>query len=207
MRNFIDTEHYADPYISTRAGHPLPLHRPDSRRPWNSNQPRAAFIWPRDKGVTHAPPGSWRRFKDILTRKGPGIWIGDRTEYGPTRPEWSMWLEHDNLGYWNEHHEYGALNGHDNLDDKRYDFRTRKYQIPDRHTWSDVKWERRNHPHLPHYRRFRDGKELSEMGPYRRNNPFRYDKRSFYMDWARPGNRDYYDEIYMPYEYERKRRY
>ena len=205
MRNFVDPEHFVDPHIYTKDGQPLPWHLPDSQRPWKSNQPRGAFIWPRDKGVTNSPPGSWRRFKDIITGKGPGIWIGDRTEFGPTKPEWSNWLEYDNLGYWHEHNEAGGLNtSNGDLGDLRYDFRTRKYKVPDRHTWSDAKWERRKHPVYHHYHRKRNGQEWSDLGPWQRNNPFRYDRETHYMDWARPSNDDYYYQVYMPYEFEGK---
>ena len=183
---------YLDPHWEDDAG-PVPRWRPDDQRPWKTGQSRAAFIWPRDKGQTNTPPFSWRRVKDILTGKGPGIWIGDRLSYGPHRPTWTNWLEHDNLGYRNAYDQL-AYFGNKKLGSKRYDFNTRRYQTPRQNTWSDVKWERRRHPKIPHYHRDRDGEEWYDTEAD--INPFRYNVDTDWFDWGRPHDDQYYYGVY-----------
>lgn len=195
-----DEQQYRDPHWLDGSG-PVPRWRPDQQKPWRPGQPKAAFILPRDKGVTNSPPHSWRRLKDIMTGKGPGIWIGDRRKFGPHRPTWSNWLIHDNLGYRNAHDEIaGFYSGPGN---KRYDFYTRKYQIPTPQTWSDAKWERRRHPKHSHYHRYADGEEWFDLRvgqgrtPGKYSNLFRYKMNSPYFDWGRPRKDNFYGR-YMP---------
>lgn len=107
---------------------------------WNEH-PRLAWIWPSDK----KQKGKWPyfrtgRMKDLLTSKGPDIYVGDRLSTAPHRPQWSNWREFDNLGYFNRSEEKPGWIGNMELD-MVYDFRTRKYKKGRRpHHWSDAKW-------------------------------------------------------------------
>ena len=194
---FRDQYTYLDPHWRDRTV-PVPRWMPDSQRPWKTGQPRGAFIWPRDKGQTNTPPRSWRRLKDIFLGKGPGIWIGDRRSYGPHRPTWTNWLEHDNAGYRNAYDQAAVL-GNKKLGTKRYDFKTRTYRAPRHDTWSDAKWERRRHPKEPLYYRNRDGEEIYDLGF--NSNPFAYSPYTPWFDWGRPSNNNYYYNHYISDEF------
>lgn len=192
---------YLDPHNQDNNG-PVPPWRPDGRKRWKPGQSRAAYIWPRDKGVTSNPSHSWRRLKDVLTGKGPGIWIGDRRSFGPDRATWSNWQAFDNLGYRREPDEIAGL--YAGPGNKRYDFYTRKYQVPTNHTWSDVKWERRRHPKYCFYHRDETGEEWCDLPtgdsghPGPEGNMFRYRDNTRYFDWVRPRNNDFYYNRYLP---------
>ena len=194
-------EQYRDPHQYNHRG-PIPRWRPDQQKPWRPGQPKGAFIWPRDKGITNSPSHSWRRLKDVLTGKGPGIWIGDRRKFGPHRPTWSNWPMYDNLGYQETRNEVDEVAGfYGGPETKRYDFRTRKYQIPTRYTWSDAKWERRRHPKHSHYNRNVYGQEWCELqanSGWPGTNVFRYRDNSPWFDWGRPRRNHYYYNRYMP---------
>ncbi|KAL2218111.1 hypothetical protein M432DRAFT_591315 [Thermoascus aurantiacus ATCC 26904] len=100
------------------------------------------WIWPKDPRPGNPPrwPRRWRLF-DVLTNKGPDIFVGtiDSPSATPHTPRWSRWQ--DVYGQPNDGDEetlspfFWADRGL-----KRYDFRTRTYQIPDRGTWSRVEY-------------------------------------------------------------------
>ena len=181
---------------------PQPLWTPDSHKPWKPGQSRGAWIWPRDKRLRSTPLGSKRRWADVLTGKGPGIFVGDRRRFGPTRNTWSNWAGQprifDSLGYRNEDPDHRWIPGQDAW--RKYDFRKRRYtnawHSPD--VWSDVKWGRdRDIPLM-----FRDGwaqewnfgkgyvlpHDSSLWG-----NDFRHRFYTPQWDWARPAPRWFWD--------------
>lgn len=99
------------------------------------------WIWPKDpRPGNRAKWPVGRRFKDVLTNKGPDIFVGrlDGPSSGPHTPRWARWQD---------------LYGDDEDDEttlpaapwarrglKRYDFRTRTYRIPNDLTWSSVQY-------------------------------------------------------------------
>ncbi|MCJ1383401.1 hypothetical protein MMC17_006515 [Xylographa soralifera] len=171
-----------------------PLNKDGSRR--------LAFIWPRDKGRTNKPPCSWRRWKDVFTNKGPGIFVGREGNLEPHRPVWSNWMDVDENGY--TYDNLGYLDERDVIDfaggsHKKYDFRTRQYARPHGEMWSDVKWEKRRHPRTEHYCRDAYGVEsfpYYDNGGYEVVNPFAYDEDTAFMDWGRPKPDSFYFQTY-----------
>ncbi|KAL8960282.1 MAG: hypothetical protein Q9193_002988 [Seirophora villosa] len=138
--NYIDPQWYGASWIP-----PIPpAHHPGKRQ--------LQVVWPRDK--KQKGPHTLGRFRDVLSGKGPDMWIGPRGPEGPTKPEWSRW---DRGPTWGKFHN---LSYRDNRDqqvpawapgqaagNKRYNFKTRKYEVPRFSTWSDVKWDRKGqHP-------------------------------------------------------------
>lgn len=124
---------------------PIPSRRaPGARR-------KTQLVWPRDKKQRGAH--TWSRFWDVLSTKGPDMWVGKQGDIGPTKPEWSGWdigdkgdPRYNNLGYFDERDEKVppwrlAHRG----EQKRYNFKNRKYEEPrwlhPWETWSDVKWD------------------------------------------------------------------
>jgi hypothetical protein len=110
-----------------------------------------AFVWPKDeKNGT-----KWGRLKDILSNKGPDMYLttnADKRDYMKNRPSRGTWSGHSNLearrfddSYPMSSEKYapwtrnGALGGR--LSGTAYDFRTRKYEIPHRFTWTDARWQ------------------------------------------------------------------
>lgn len=102
------------------------------------------WIWPKDPrpGNPTRWPKRWRLF-DVLTNKGPDIYVGvinkkspatkKKKEKAPRKTDWARW------------------NGEQDADDTpfrwakrdtsvKYDFRRRKYQVPDEGTWSRVEY-------------------------------------------------------------------
>ena len=159
------------------------------------------FVWPRDKGEQNSPRTSWRRWKDVFTGKGPGIWITREGDLTPHRPLWSNWVDaaldgkgFDNLGYRDNRDEFREPIPHH----IKYDFRTRKYRPFHMNMLSDVKWERGRHPIVPLYTRDAIGVEevhIDQANPW--HNPFAYNENTPYWDWARPSPNDYYYNHYM----------
>lgn len=102
------------------------------------------FVWPRDK-----PHSSiLGRWKDVLSGKGPDVWVTRRGSDGPHRPVWSGWRGPgwDNLGY-----KY--VDGPDGPDQplargrdktKKFNFRTRKFEHLSPEMWTDVKYCRQH---------------------------------------------------------------
>ncbi|KAI4144761.1 MAG: hypothetical protein L6R39_004045 [Caloplaca ligustica] len=150
---------------------------------------KTQIVWPRDKkqGGAHTA----RRWRDIFTSKGPDMWVGKQGDIGPTRPEWSGWdigpkghPQFDNLGYWDERDKKKPPWRYAHRDEqKRYNFRSRKYEEPDHNTWTDVKWDRRGRRAL--YWRLLNGSHfidpelaerlLLEGLDHGNQNPFQYD--------------------------------
>ena len=175
--------------------------------PWGPMPPEARrmkLVWPRDKNQKGVV-GSWRRWKDLFTNKGPDMWLSVDELKGPSRPVWSnwqtprnqvgdpFWPDWDNLGYQYRRGRYvepffGAKRDHR----KKYDFRTRKYKRPDVHTWSDAKYCKKHD--LPIYTRNDMGEYWVEPGydgganlwdP--RQNAFRYNPHGRWRWHERPG--------------------
>ena len=125
--------------------------RPQRDDPWiyGLNGPEAPrhprksgsqFVWPRDK-----PHNSiWGRWKDILTLKGPDVWVTRRGSDGPHRPVWSNWRGPgwDNLGYKYVDEPDGPdlplAIGRD--PSKRFNFKTRRFERFHDGMWTDAKY-------------------------------------------------------------------
>ena len=166
------------------------LHGPEPPR--HPRKRGSQFVWPRDK-----PHSSiFGRWKELLSDKGPDIWVTRRGSDGPHRPVWSGWrTPHpqipgepywDNLGY-----KYvDEPNGPDlplargRSPDKKYNFRTRKYEYPDIHTWTDVKYCDQHR--IPIYQRgiIEDDERYDLFfEDYYGVNPFEYDRRDPWWNW------------------------
>lgn len=100
------------------------------------------WIWPKDPRPGR--PLKWRfgsRFKDVMTNKGPDIYVGnlDGPVPVPRSPSWSRWKD-----------LYGTIDDDgvvllplfpwDDRGGQRYDYRTRKYTAPNINTWSNVRY-------------------------------------------------------------------
>lgn len=106
-------------------------------------KPHYAFVWPKD-GKRGSKMGRW---KDIFANEGPdnhvAISVDKRNALynRQRRARWSRWTELDGG------EPDGALvyrppwvrffRGQE----KKYDFRTRKYGRPERDTWTDARWQ------------------------------------------------------------------
>ena len=135
---------YQDPVWSPRR----PPRRPASS--WRQDN-RWQFVWPNDK-----PRGTWGRWKDILTNKGPDIFIAEQNTREPERPIWSNWKtrghQHpdnydprwDNDGKpFRQDQEFAGVFDFQRRDpDMKYDFATRRYRRPNDHVWSGVRWSK-----------------------------------------------------------------
>lgn len=130
-----------NPFIDTIHG-PIPPRHPRKRA--------GQMVWPRDQNSSTM--GTWSRLKDVFTGKGPDIWCTRRGSLGPNRPVWSNWRSRDpypppwdNLGYYyDDKGDRPAWLYAGRPDDVRYDFRTRRYRVPDDQVWSDAKYDRNN---------------------------------------------------------------
>lgn len=121
--------------------------------------PRLAWIWPKDPrpGNPSHWPRLWR-LRDVLTNRGPDIYI-DKIHTGKDRKvNWSRWPDAHPVS--DEEHcacccdckrrgktKEKARTANDapflsarRHSAERYDFRTRKYVVPDRGTWSGVEY-------------------------------------------------------------------
>ena len=180
---------------------------------WGPMPPRARrmqLVWPRDKNQKGVV-GSWRRWKDLFTNKGPDIWLSVDELGGPSRPVWSNWMtpmgqvgnphlqEWDNLGYqYRRGRHVRPFFFADRDHHKKYDFRTRKYKRPDVHTWSDAKYCKQHD--VPIYTRDTRGRacvhpEYDGGENYwdPRRNAFAYDPHDPVWRWhERPG---WHDEL------------
>lgn len=145
-------------------------------------------VWPRDKNQKGAH--TWGRFRDVLSGKGPDMWVKGKGDIGPTRPEWSRWdmgskggIWH-NLGYWDTR-DRQIPPWRPGMDDeqKLYNFNTRKYEVPHDNTWSDVKWDRNGRK--PIYIRDRWARHHWPPSPVEEPgvNPFIYNPENPWWDW------------------------
>ena len=162
---------------------------------------KGQLVWPRDKKQKGVH--SWSRIKDLLTNKGPDMWIGRQGEFGPDRTLWSGWRDRtypymeswDNLGYGQCMDEVLPLKQAYRPPYQRYDFRTRKYrniEKPGNHRmWTDVKWSNTK-PREALYHRDRFGREyvdpeFHDTFEHRYNvgvhNPFAYNGYKPWWDW------------------------
>ncbi|KAI4151028.1 MAG: hypothetical protein LQ340_003740 [Diploschistes diacapsis] len=199
--------HLWDPHNRQIDGY-QPAWRPDMGKRWRPGQSKMAYIWPRDKKMKGPPQKSWQRWKDILTGKGPAIFVGDRTQWGPTREVWSNWLDLDNLWYMNpaedRTEQWNPWKG------KKYDFNRRRYTQNWDHpaVWSDVKWGKdplqrgTNRRDFPMYVRHFDGQEWTARNGYVRygdvgpnGNDFRYNYASRFWNWAAPEPRGFWEHF------------
>lgn len=195
-----DNSQHVDPRLDGE-----PRLTPDARRPWKPGQSKGAFIWPRDKKMGGTPLRSKQRWKDLLNGKGPAIFAGNRTKYGPTRNTWSNWNDWwlNTLGYQDDSAE--CLTSPAQWKGKKYDFQTRKYTTNWNHpaVWSDVKYgiggfpvywrdwrgnERTlRQPELPHWLRVANDPLLQEqLQAEGRINDFAYNPNTEFFDWQRP---------------------
>ena len=132
---------------------------PNSRRRRHQNNRKYCFVWPKD-GKNGTTLG---RMRDIATGRGPDIFVVSspdvNSRYGmPTRGQWTQWNEKypwaprffpPRSAPWaqrNPHH--------------RYDYRRRKYCIPDQMAWTNAFWPKtsRSNPRYPlAFQSFDDG--------------------------------------------------
>lgn len=49
------------------------------------------WVWPKDRDQNGGHIGYWGRWRDVLTHKGPGIWIAKQNTTAPSRDVWSGW--------------------------------------------------------------------------------------------------------------------
>ncbi|KAL8987164.1 MAG: hypothetical protein Q9177_003603 [Variospora cf. flavescens] len=174
--NYIDPNWEGAPWIP-----PVPpAHHPAKRQ--------LQVVWPRDK--KQKGPHTLGRFWDVLSGKGPDMWIGQRGLKGPTKPEWSRWDEgpkwgpFDNLGYRdNRDQQVPAWAPGQAARREKYNFKTRKYEVPRFGTWSDVKWDRKGQ--YPLYVRDRSGRHHMHPALPQDENNFVYDPYTSWWDWYR----------------------
>lgn len=170
---------YIDPNWGGWWPPPLPPAQPPGKR-------KLQVVWPRDKKQKGAH--TLGRFWDVLSGKGPDMWVGQRGVEGPTRPEWSRWDIGDKWG------TYNNLGYRDNRDKvappwgpgqaaehKLYNFKTRRYEAPHPNIWSDVKWDRKGK--YPRYVRNLWGHFENHPDLPQHLNPFAYDPRTNWWDW------------------------
>ncbi|KAL8895607.1 MAG: hypothetical protein Q9207_008096 [Kuettlingeria erythrocarpa] len=175
---------YIDPNWAGWAANPIPPVPPPGKR-------RLQVVWPRDKKQKGAH--TLGRFWDVLSGKGPDMWVGQRGPGGPTRPEWSRWDigdiegEYNNLGYRDNRYRVAPPWGPGRADEgKLYNFDTRRYEAPHANIWSDVKWDRKGKN--PRYVRNLYGQPTMHPELVQHVNPFQHDPRTNWWDW-------YYDDI------------
>ncbi|KAI1910859.1 hypothetical protein LOZ61_004202 [Ophidiomyces ophidiicola] len=99
------------------------------------------WIWPKDP--LPGNPLKWpfgQRFKDVLSNKGPDVFVGslDGPRSYPKTPRWARWQ--DLYGDPDDDPTPPPLFKCCDRGLKRYDFKTRKYKIPDANTWSYVQY-------------------------------------------------------------------
>lgn len=105
-----------------------------------SQPPTLGWIWPKDQRP--GKPSHWPRYwrlRDILTNKGPDIYVGVIGGKKKPKTNWHRWTEdvaspgdteeNDTPFPW-------ARRG----PGVRYDYRQRKYQVPDYGSWSRVEY-------------------------------------------------------------------
>ena len=164
--------------------------------PRHTRERAGQMVWPRDK-----KRNSWGRLRDILTGKGPDIWCTRQGSLAPHRPIWSNWRAQrndplhawDNLGYLYENDEGGPhWFGAERPNNVKYDFKKRRYRVPDGEAWSDVKYDRNNRS--IYYRTGLLGRHIVQdtyIDPLKPQvNPFGYD-RGAVNDWD-------WDEVEFP---------
>ena len=154
--------HRFTPSNSSDSSYPDSVWTTASRSPKRSvsswrQDPRWQFVWPNDK-----PRGRWGRWKDILTNKGPDIFIAEQNTREPELPIWCNWKtpghQHpdDHEPRWgnrgrpfNQDQEYVGVFDFQRRDpDMKYDFATRRYCRPHDNVWTGIIRSRSN-PNYP----------------------------------------------------------
>ena len=128
-------------------------------RRWTSHR-KPQWVWPKDK---HQSFGG--RLKDVLSGKGPGIFINRKGDRGPHRSIWSGWNQHgltsniNQYGHvtmptvWSEQNHRGERFSAMPLlrsgerrerEGQVYDFQRRRYGRKGRARWSDAHRSREN---------------------------------------------------------------
>ena len=138
---------------------------------WTTSRRKKQWIWPKDKHQS-----SFGRFKDVLTGKGPDIFVQRQGDAGLHRSVWSGWNRHGLDSNWDRHGQFktsphsvlprhgescNAMPLFDSASRRHregqvYDFRKRKYGRAGPRVWSDVRWSR-DKPRELVYMRDRDG--------------------------------------------------
>lgn len=106
------------------------------------SRPRLGIVWPKDPRPGN--PSRWRRrwrLLDILLNKGPDMFIGkiDTCCSSLSRASWSGWHSDCNCSS-------STVQPPDPFpwarrsSGEKYDFRTRRYRVPDESSWSDVQY-------------------------------------------------------------------
>ena len=138
------------------------------------------------------------RWKDLLSGKGPDVWIAPKGSDEPHRPIWSGWrttghitpghVPYDNNGYKFINRPDGpeVFLGHHTGGKNFYDFRTRTYGRPNKpHAWTDVK--RCGQHGVEIYRRGRhEGDDWweEEFAEYENGpDPFKYNPGNLWWNW------------------------
>lgn len=188
-----------DPHLfDPKYGGPIPFWPARHRSHTWRHDKKKQIVWPRDKKQKGAHDSS--RWKDVLTGKGPDMWISGRDSDGPHRPVWTGWQSPpwprhgqrwDNLGYnYRRDDEMVPLPWARRPRWERYDFKERRYRMPRAGTWSDVKWN--NDARFELYYRDRFGNEVINTefddglsDTWWSENPFRYNHHSPIWDWHR----------------------
>ncbi|KAJ5890847.1 uncharacterized protein N7473_007075 [Penicillium subrubescens] len=131
---------------------PKPKKQPTTWKEPVKPKPQVGWIWPKDPRPGN--PTRWSRFKrfsDVLTGKGPDIYVGtigkrpppmkdnDNPGRAVSSTNWARWdiePEEDDTPFPWAHRPKNV----------KYDYNTRKYKFPDEKTWSaveyaDYEWE------------------------------------------------------------------
>lgn len=117
---------------------------------------KLGLIWPKDprRGNPTRWPRIWR-LKDVFKNRRPDIFVGRIDKKAPDETNWSRWPRHEVPGACTGaacdgsaeccYRDDDAENQVDTpfswarrAPEVRYDFRTRRYQVPDAGTWSKV---------------------------------------------------------------------
>ena len=124
---------YSSDFIPADFDIPTPRRRRQHRK--------YCFVWPKDG----RNGDRWGRMKDIATGRGPDMFVVSSPDVNsrlgmPNRGQWTQWNEKypwaprdfpPRAAPWAQRNPYG-----------RYDFRRRRYGIPDQMTWTNAHWPR-----------------------------------------------------------------
>ncbi|KAL6718417.1 hypothetical protein ACLMJK_004506 [Lecanora helva] len=169
------------------------------------------WVWPRDEPQLDGHWGYWDRLKDVLTNKGPDIWVAEQHSDEPHHPTWTGWADpnwprwtaQQNRGY-PFHNTQSFYHPARRADWEKYDHRTRRYQMAHPNAWKDVVRSDLKGD-SPLYIRF--GKNIEWVDPrvdggrfniFGSPNPFEFDFNASHLDWY--DERHYYQK-YPPYRW------
>ncbi|KAK3078070.1 hypothetical protein LTS18_008521 [Coniosporium uncinatum] len=110
------------------------------------HKPKWAMVWPRD-GKNGSYMGRW---KDIITGKGPDMYVGSHRGRGygwdkPSRGQWSKWANNPAypgipLEAWERNTRTTSMPWAQRSSERPYDFLRREYAKPKPYTWTDARW-------------------------------------------------------------------